>query len=166
MKMADMRRTVLLLGILLFTAFAPLPDYFLAWRGEGILFHGLIEVSNQASTQPRNFTLYLNGSQNDSLAIIAHTELAGSHFSELQGGDRLIVYVGGEWREFLVYSFRRMQVVGDGYMDLGTGDQLTEEALFAEIFNHAGHLVLQTCITQDENPTWGRLFITALEINR
>jgi hypothetical protein len=47
------------------------------------------------------------------------------------------------------------------FVDLSTGDTLSASTLFKQVYGGDPHLVLQTCIAQDNEPSWGRMFVIA-----
>ncbi|MFN7034719.1 MAG: hypothetical protein ACK4SN_00005, partial [Bellilinea sp.] len=51
------------------------------------------------------------------------------------------------------------------YQDLATGEVIDTVQLFAKFYMGEAHLTLQTCISRDGDPAWGRLFIYAVPEN-
>lgn len=88
--------------------------------------------------------------------IFAHSTLDGQYFYEIKPGDMLRLY-DQEWIDYRVTDILRLQALPPHSLtpQLVAGRPYT----YREIFGH--DLVLQTCITQDGNPEWGRLFVLA-----
>ena len=115
-------------------------------------------------------TQFSLAAQKGVVGLLAHNNLAGDMFDDLKYGDEVVlVYGDGHTERFLVKQIDRYQIVQAGnlngnYINLETG--ATESAL--EIFNrvYAGeyHVTLQTCIENQGNLSWGRLFIVAYPI--
>lgn len=105
-----------------------------------------------------------------STGLIAHNYLAGKSFALLQPGQEIdLVYGDGRTVTFIVSDVLQFQALegastSSTFMDISNNSIHTSSDLFTEIYNRPGMLVLQTCITADDNPSWGRLFIIAKPI--
>lgn len=89
--------------------------------------------------------------------IFAHSTLDGQYFYEIEPGDMLRVY-DQEWIDYRVTDILRLQAVPPHSL---TPQLIAERPYtYQEIFG-VHDLVLQTCITRDGNPEWGRLFVFA-----
>ncbi len=101
------------------------------------------------------------------IGMLAHNHLAGEHFSLIEQGDKIsLVYGNGKIETFTVTKIIRYQALSPDspytpFLDLETGKTKTVEQVFYEMYSGKGHLTLQTCIAQDNEPSWGRLFIIA-----
>jgi len=101
------------------------------------------------------------------IGMLAHNHLAGEHFSLIEKGDKVsLVYGNGKIGTFVVTKIIRYQALSPNspytpFLDLETGETKTVEQVFFEMYSGKGHLTLQTCIAQDDEPSWGRLFIIA-----
>jgi hypothetical protein len=51
------------------------------------------------------------------------------------------------------------------FVDLASGEKLSNSELFHSIFDGSDTVVLQTCIAQGDVSTWGRMFITAVPLS-
>ncbi len=101
------------------------------------------------------------------IGMLAHNHLAGASFFSLEQGDKIsLVYGNGKIETFIVTKIIRYQALSPNspytpFLDLETGQTKTVEQVFYEMYSGKGHLTLQTCIAQDDEPSWGRLFIIA-----
>lgn len=124
--------------------------------------YGFIATGEDDTTQ---FAL----AQSGVTALLAHNYLAGRKFFDLRPGDTLyLVYGDGSNRRFSVGELKRYQALepanpGGDLLDLETREQLSAAQVFARHYMGEPRLTLQTCIEQDGNLSWGRLFITAVE---
>ena len=105
-------------------------------------------------------------SQYGSIGLLAHNYLSGSTFANISSGQELdAVFGNGGVRRFAVSDIRRFQALrpSDPYsdlLDLTTGQRLSSTATFLQVYK-GDRLVLQTCITMNGDPIWGRLFVIA-----
>ncbi len=107
----------------------------------------------------------------DVVGLLAHNHLAGKSFFDFEVDDRVYLINGrGEFKEYVVKeiaSFRAIDPFSPTSMfeDLESGEMLDTAQVFSRFYMGGAHLTLQTCIYQDGNASWGRLFITALPVN-
>lgn len=102
------------------------------------------------------------------VGLIAHNTLAGSEFFQLREGDRIVLLrENGRRQAFTVTAIRRLQALSpwsplSSFRDLADpGSTLSAQSLFNQVYAGAHSLVLQTCITANGDPSWGRLFVLA-----
>ena len=102
-----------------------------------------------------------------STGLLAHNYLAGQSFALLET-EQEIYLIYGDGRvdlfavsEILQYQALRPDSTSSAFVDLSSGDTLTYTELFKEVYARPGQLILQTCISMNENPSGGRLFIVA-----
>ena len=106
-------------------------------------------------------------SQFGSTGLLAHNYLAGESFYHLRQGQEIhLVFGDGRIETFVVSEILRFQAldplsISSSFMDLDTQGRLTYVDLFARVYNQPGQIVFQTCIEQDGNTSWGRLFVIA-----
>ena len=105
-----------------------------------------------------------------SIGLLAHNYLSGRHFSELITGTEInLIFGNGNIRTYQVEKIKKYQALSPDDLDSdfvnldnpsGTisGDQVINETY------GAGGLILQTCLENNGNLTWGRLFIIASEV--
>jgi len=68
----------------------------------------------------------------------------------------------GTYRITAIYRYRAFDPLSltSDFEDLVTGERLTASELFFKVYQ-GDHLTLQTCIENNGNEAWGRLFIVA-----
>jgi len=117
---------------------------------------------------PNYVTEYRAAYNFGTIGLLAHNYLAGQYFFQISTGQELeLVYSDTHTQKFVVTEIKRYQALSPNspssdFIDLDTGKYLTAPQLFNKVYrNQTGHLVLQTCIYAEQNPTWGRLFIIA-----
>lgn len=102
--------------------------------------------------------------------ILAHNHLAGDAFFNINAGDEIVLVFGNGSRA--VYRVREMQSYQalspnspySKFIDLSdpAQTQISATDLFYRTFGDGkGNLVLQTCIWEGDEPSWGRLFVIA-----
>ncbi len=101
------------------------------------------------------------------IGLLAHNYLAGSSFSSVVQGDVITVANGdGLGTQYVVTSINQFQALSPNstsskFVDLESEEQITAGQLFQKMYQGEPHLVLQTCVAKDGEPSWGRLFIIA-----
>jgi hypothetical protein len=101
------------------------------------------------------------------VGLLAHNTHAGGFFSNIKQGDRIVlVYGDGHIESFMAESIQRYQALDplnpySQFKDLETQTSFTAEELFNNVYRGEYHLTLQTCIENNGNSSWGRLFIVA-----
>lgn len=102
-----------------------------------------------------------------SAGLLAHNYLAGESFAHLEKGQKFyLVHKDGQTSAFMVTEIWRYQALepantSSDFMNLGDGAILTASELFLKVYNRPGQVILQTCISVDEDLSWGRLFVIA-----
>jgi hypothetical protein len=94
------------------------------------------------------------------IGLMAHNNMAGSQFYRLDIGSVVSVVFGdGSVSHFQIVEVQKYQIVNDyEVLDLQTGQVTGTGNVFYLVYGGDYRLVLQTCITQDGNPEWGRMF--------
>jgi hypothetical protein len=130
-------------------------------------------VSAYVSNEDDAVTQFGLATKYGSVGLLAHNTLAGRYFSNLSIGTVItLVYGDGSLHYYLVSSVKRYQALTpnsttSNFIDLGNpGTSLTSTDLFYKTFGLKDRLVLQTCILKDGNPSWGRLFVIATEVEK
>jgi hypothetical protein len=101
------------------------------------------------------------------VGLLAHNTHAGSFFSNIKQGDLIIlIYGDGHIEGFLAQRIQRYQALSplspySEFKDMETQTTSTAEELFNKVYRGNYHLTLQTCIENNGNSSWGRLFIVA-----
>ena len=106
-----------------------------------------------------------------STGLIAHNYLGGKLFDQFTVGQTLyLVYGDSEVVAYSVVRIDRYQALSPNspYSDFVNLDEdegtISAEDLFYKMYGQEEAVVFQTCIEQDGNSTWGRLFITAVPL--
>lgn len=116
-------------------------------------------------------TQFSMASEVGNLGLLAHNYLAGKFFPMIKQGHRIVlIYGDGYMESFLVEDILSYQALSplspySQFKDLKTESILSAEDLFREVYRGDYHLTLQTCIANEGNASWGRLFIIAKPIN-
>jgi hypothetical protein len=123
------------------------------------------------SSEPNPVTQFSVASEVGNIGLLAHNYLAGEYFQNITENDTIVlIYGDGRTHSFKVTSIQHYQA-GDPlnpwstFKDLNSGEALTAEQLFNKVYRGEFHVTLQTCIEQDGNESWGRLFIIAVPID-
>lgn len=104
------------------------------------------------------------------VGLLAHNTHAGAFFSNIQTGSLIaLVYGDGRTETFMVQNIQRYQALDpfnpySQFKDLDTQTTFTAEELFNKVYRGDYHLTLQTCIENNGNSSWGRLFIIATPV--
>jgi hypothetical protein len=122
------------------------------------------------STEEAVATQFSIATEVGNVGLLAHNTHAGSFFSNIKQGDRIIlVYGDGRIESFMANSVQRYQALDpyspySEFKDLDTQTTFTAENLFNNVYRGDYHLTLQTCIENNGNSSWGRLFIMATPV--
>jgi len=144
----------------------------------GIFVNGIMAFS--IIEQPKNNPAFVSGEENKithfslaerygTLGLLAHNDRAGATFFKLQPGDVIwIVFGDGSLKRFRVSAIEHYQALSPSSpysafvnLDGPTRKKFSASELFLHIYQQPGILVLQTCIAQGDEPSWGRLFVIA-----
>lgn len=104
--------------------------------------------------------------------LLAHNNLAGTSFSFVQPGQTIVAVQGdGTLEYYHVYAVEKYQALSpnspySNFRSLDVpGQDLSATELFMHVYAQPGNLVLQTCIANGDQQSWGRLFILAEPIS-
>lgn len=140
----------------------------------GVFVQGIIALSiNQQPPGDNNWvteeenaaTLFSAAAQHGVIGLLAHNTRAGRDFSAIQPGQRIqLVYADGSVRNFRLASSKSYQAIDprsptSDFVDLSTGEYLTAGDVFNRYYTGSFPLILQTCIEQNGDSFWGRLFL-------
>lgn len=121
-------------------------------------------VTRQAD-QVTQFSL---ASQYGTVGILAHNDLAGAIFSNINLDQyAIIVYGDGHLEYYVISDVQKYQALlptstFSDFVNLdGSNEHLSANQLFNRIYGPGGRLVLQTCIDAYGDASWGRIFIIA-----
>ncbi len=113
-------------------------------------------------------TQFRMAEQFGTIGLLAHNFAGGSTFSKVAVDDEIYILYGNEKTEkFIVEKILSYQALSPNspssdFKDLATGEIITASSLFETVYKGNPHLVMQTCIAQDNELSWGRLFIIAV----
>jgi hypothetical protein len=117
---------------------------------------------------PGETTQFAMARQYGTVGILAHNDLAGSEFYNIQLGQyAIVVYGDGRLEYYLIREVQKYQALSptSTYSDFlnldGSQELLNAADLFNRIYSPGSRLVFQTCIEADGDPSWGRMFIIA-----
>jgi hypothetical protein len=125
-------------------------------------------AANFVSTREGDATQFLLAySFSGNIGLLAHNFLSGKLFFNLKEGDIVrIVYGNGDVHEYAVeriesYQALKPDSLTSDFLDIASGETITATNLFYRVYGGDQHVTFQTCITQDNNSQWGRLFVIA-----
>jgi len=99
--------------------------------------------------------------------LLAHNYLAGRFFFDVKLGDIVtLVFGDGNYMDFEVTEIKAYQALQPNspytnFIDLESGEQLTVNNVFIDVYMGDFHTVLQTCIAMGSETEWGRNFTIA-----
>lgn len=145
----------------------------------GVYVPGLLAlpVRQQPSSQPD----YVSRDQNEvtqfslpkkygSTGLLAHNYLSGTYFFQLKAKqDVVLIYGDGTLEHYRISQIESFQALKpespfSNFVNLTSPGQkktLTSADLFNQVYTTSHSLVFQTCIENEGEPSWGRLFIIA-----
>lgn len=143
----------------------------------GVYVPGLmaLPVVQQPSSQPgyvstaaETLTQFAAASKYGTTGLLAHNYLAGAYFSNLSNGSVIaLVYGDGNTQYYHVTAVLQFQALSPNspyskFVNLAQPDvALSSTDLFYQTYGLGNVLVLQTCIANGNEPSWGRLFVIA-----
>jgi hypothetical protein len=116
------------------------------------------------SVDPEVLTQFQLPARTETTGLLAHNYLAGAHFFRLQVGSAVfLVYGDGKTAAYQVRELADYRTLDPyRYRELETGLGYSDVSLFEKIYvSEEDRLVLQTCIEQDGNLSWGVRFVIA-----
>lgn len=123
------------------------------------------------SNEPEIVTEFSLSRQFGSTGLLAHNNLAGANFSQLEENDLIVLVTANkEYKLYKVEKILSYQALSpnspySNFVDLKDSSRILSAAdLFMEVYTDEGSLVIQTCITQGNEPSWGRLFVQAFPV--
>ncbi len=113
-------------------------------------------------------TQFSMASNYGSIGLMAHNNLAGATFEKVIPGQTIVVIYGdGTLDYYHITAIEKYQALNptspySQFVNLDTnGAVMSAEDLFMHVYANAGTLVLQTCIANGNQASWGRMFILA-----
>lgn len=123
------------------------------------------------SSEPEVVTEFSLTRQFGSTGLLAHNHLAGSNFSKLKENDLIVLVTANkEYKLYKVEKIFSYQALSpnspySNFVDLNDSSKILSAVdLFMEVYTAEGSLVIQTCISQGNEPSWGRLFVQAFPV--
>ena len=126
-------------------------------------------TGNDEFVSPRQniLTQFDLASKFGSTGLLAHNNLAGASFSQLETDQKIyLIYGDGQVSVFVVTKILRYQALepnstSSKFIDLNTNDSLKASEVFSKVYNRQGQVIFQTCISAGDELSWGRLFVIA-----
>jgi hypothetical protein len=113
-------------------------------------------------------TQFSMASNYGSIGLMAHNNLAGATFENVIPGQTIVVIYGdGSLDYYHITAVEKYQALSptspySQFVNLDSnGATMSAEDLFMHVYANAGTLVLQTCIANGNQTSWGRMFILA-----
>lgn len=161
----------------------PLFDDFIATmtNGEADVIRGVYVpdvLALRVLQQPSNDSAYVtsvagvvsqfqDAARSGITGLIAHNFLAGEFFFDLEIGQEVsVVYGDGSVKRFMIselYEYQALQPNSpySDFLDLDSGETLSSSSLYNLVYTGKHHVTFQTCIANNGNLNWGRLFVIA-----
>ena len=120
------------------------------------------------STTEKTVTQFGMVNQFGNIGLLAHNYLAGQNFFSLVPGQMIyLVYGNGKVSTFVITQVLRYQAYEpynpySYFRNLDTGLEYSAEDVFRQVYMGDHHLTLQTCIAENGESSWGRLFVIAV----
>jgi hypothetical protein len=105
------------------------------------------------------------------IGLLAHNNLSGALFVNLAvGHDVRLIYGDGHVEFFVINQAYRVRAYepynpSSDFKDLDTGAYYTAMDLFKLVYQGDKHVTFQTCIANNDNLSWGRLFLIAVPVS-
>jgi len=119
------------------------------------------------STAMDEVTQFGMASQYGVSGLLAHNYLSGVLFDKIAIGKEVRIVLGdGQVEYYVVSAVHRFQALSpyspnSDFIDLSNGMKYTAADLFKLVYQGSKHVTFQTCIWDNDNPSWGRLFVIA-----
>ena len=118
-------------------------------------------------------TEFRQATRQGNIGLLTHNYLGGQVFFQLSPGQEIqLIYGDKKIKTFVITDIQQYQALSpnsptSNFINLDTKKQLSASSLFSKIYaDGSGKLILQTCIFENQNPTWGRLFVIAEQIDK
>jgi hypothetical protein len=118
------------------------------------------------STRPGVATQFGMAAEYGTIGILAHNNLSGDAFLELQSGQYVdIIYGDGAVKKYQISGILQFQALSPNspysdFLDLANGNRRQSgRDLFYQVYTGGDRVVFQTCLAADGISTWGRHFV-------
>jgi len=124
------------------------------------------------STSDETVTQFGMVNQFGNIGLLAHNHLAGQNFFSLVPGQLIyLVYGNGEVSTFIITQVLRYQAYEpynpySYFRNLDNGLEYSAEDVFRKVYMGERHVTLQTCIAENGEASWGRLFVIAIPLTQ
>lgn len=124
--------------------------------------------ADYVSRTPESLTQFEKATEYGDIGLLAHNDLSGRLFPRIQPDQNIyLVYGDGRIETFIVIGTQKFQALSpysihSDFRNLETSKVLSAEELFQSVYMGPRHLTLQTCISENGNLSWGRLFVIAV----
>lgn len=127
------------------------------------------ENNNYVTTEPEMATQFRAAERFQTIGLLAHNYLAGEHFSNIYQQQLVIVIFGdGSQRFYQVNEIHKYQALSptspqSDFIDLSDplSRRITAGDVFNRVYTQGDRVVFQTCIQNNGDPSWGRMFVIA-----
>jgi hypothetical protein len=136
-----------------------------------VLADGVVQQPAGESTfvSPRQniVTQFAAASELGSTGLLAHNFLAGAQFPQIHVGQKVyLVFGDGRSAVFAVTHILQYQALEpespySDFIDLSNNRSMSSSEVFTAVYGRHGAVILQTCIANNGNSSWGRLFVVA-----
>lgn len=112
-------------------------------------------------------TQYLRPASGRVIGLLAHNFASGQWFERFKTGSLMYVVFGdGRQEIYRLTKKERFQALNGNsptsdFIDLASGVTHSASQVYEEMYTGKPHLTLQTCIQQENDLNWGRLFLLA-----
>ncbi len=126
------------------------------------------DQADYVSREPESLTQFEKAAEFGDIGLLAHNDLSGRLFPRIQYNQNIyLVYGDGRIETFIVIGTQKFQALSpfsihSDFRNLETSKVLSAEELFQSVYMGPRHLTLQTCISENGNLSWGRLFVIAV----
>jgi hypothetical protein len=125
--------------------------------------------SNSGSVSPVNgvLTQFMRPASNRVIGLLAHNYASGFWFDKFPNESLIHVFFGdGRMETYQLRDKFRFEAVNSNstvsdFIDLGSGTKYSALQVYEEMYAGEPHLTLQTCIQNQDELNWGRLFLLA-----
>jgi hypothetical protein len=118
--------------------------------------------------KPRQATQFDMAEQYGTVGILAHNDLAGSDFSNIEIEHyAIVVYGDGRLEYYIINEVQKYQALSptstfSDFVNLdGSNERISAGDLFNRVYAPGNRLVFQTCIEAQGDASWGRMFLIA-----
>jgi hypothetical protein len=127
------------------------------------------ENNNFVSTEPNVITQFRAAERFHTVGLLAHNYLAGERFYGIRQAQTVVlIYGDGSLRYYQVSEIQKFQALTPSspqsdFIDLSdpTSRRITAGDVFNRVYTQGDRVVFQTCILNNGDSSWGRMFIIA-----